>query len=97
MTKSKSVLETPDSFAVRVKAWLKETDSIKADIGRHGQAMIAFMCKSNDAPLSLRELARRSLLSPTYLSRAMNGEVVLSPAAYVKVYSEYRNVTGDNF
>lgn len=48
---------------------------------RCGSELIAELTRT----ISLRELARRSDLSPTYLSQIANGKVVVSPGAYVRL------------
>jgi hypothetical protein len=51
---------------------------------KYGQALLQMVCGPVGS-MSLREVARRTKLSPTYLSLVMNGKAKISMDAYVRV------------
>jgi len=69
------------AFTERVMNWINEGNVIQAGLSCKGPELIAELTRT----ISLRELARRSDLSPTYLSQVANGKVVISPGAYVRL------------
>ena len=69
------------NFVERVTNWIDEGNVIQEGLSCKGPELIAELTRT----ISLRELARRSGLSPTYLSQVANGKVVVSPGAYVRL------------
>lgn len=65
----------------RVEAWILESESIQRMLEYSGGAVVLQACES----MSLRELARRTGLSPTYLSQVKNGHATISPKAFALV------------
>ena len=70
-------------FAKRVRDWIAEGDSIKVGLGPAGRQVLLRLCGRHGSPLSLRETARRTGLSPTYLCQCMSGVQTISPQSYV--------------
>jgi AraC-like DNA-binding protein len=74
-------LDGHESFVDRVTNWIDEGKIIHEGLSYEGQSLI----KKITRRISLRELARRTGFSPTYLSQVANGYVVISPGAFVKI------------
>jgi hypothetical protein len=69
------------NFIERVTNWLDEGNEVRMGLAINGPSLIVEATKT----ISLRELARRTGFSPTYLSMVMNAKVVISPEAYLKI------------
>jgi transcriptional regulator with XRE-family HTH domain len=70
-----------ESFVERVTNWINESKIIREVLSYEGQSLITQITRR----IPLRELARRTGFSPTYLSQVANGHVVISPGAFVKI------------
>lgn len=78
---------TPDETAARnkyqwVKMWVENGEEIKAQLDIDGGDTVNRIMAQG---LSLREISRRTFLSPTYLSRVKNGDSRISPTAYLSL------------
>jgi len=71
----------------RVAAYVAEKEAIAKLLRDEGPRAIKAACKS----ISLRELARRTELSPTYLSQIGKGIISISADSFLKVASYVRN------
>lgn len=71
------------NFVERVTNWIDEGKVINDGLSMHGPDLIARLTRT----ISLRELARRTGLSPTYLSQVANAKVTISPGAFVQIAS----------
>ena len=69
------------NFIERVTNWIDEGQVIQEGLSIKGPDLIAQITRR----ISLRELARRTGFSPTYLSQVANAKVVISPGAFVKI------------
>lgn len=72
-----------DHFARRVRAFIDEQADVLAGLSHEGPRVVdlAMACRR----IGLRELARRTGLSPTYLCRVRYGDVRISASAYLTV------------
>lgn len=68
--------------AATVDAWLAKSHRIKTLLRKHGPTAIESRLREGG---SLRQLAERVGLSPTYLSNVRTGKDTISPAAFVKL------------
>jgi AraC-like DNA-binding protein len=68
-------------YASFVREWEKEGHKIKRQIAAKSKMMIKEFMKK----ISLREVSRRTKLSPTYLSHILNGKTQVSISAYSKL------------
>jgi len=73
-------------LAYDIQAHEDEAREIRKGIAHDGPRLItALQDRGGYGACSLRQIARESGLSPTYLSLALNGKAILSPGAYVKL------------
>lgn len=68
-------------LATLVGAHLDAAESVRRLLSKRGPKIVAALMKR----MSLREVARRTELSPTYLSRVLNRTATISPAAFLKL------------
>ena len=66
-------------FRERIRDWLDERVAINEGLDWEGPRLIQRLMKDH----SLREIARLSELSPTYLSNVLNERISISPGAFV--------------
>jgi len=64
-----------------VREWIESGDKVRRILSTSGSKVIKKACNS----ISLRELGRRTGLSPTYLSQVATKKIVISPEAFLKV------------
>jgi len=69
------------NFIERVTNWIDEGKIVREGLSYEGPELIVRIT----GRISLRELAKRTGLSPTYLSKVANGHVAISPGAFVKI------------
>ena len=69
------------NFVERVTNWIDEGAIINEGLSICGPQLIAKLTRG----ISLRELARQTGLSPTYLSLVANAKVTISPGSFVKL------------
>lgn len=74
------------SFVERITNWIDEGNVIHEGLAYEAPKLVAQITRC----ISLRELARRTGLSATYLSQVANGHVVISPGAFVKIAAEHK-------
>lgn len=67
----------------RVLNWIVEGHLVRELLEREGSRAVARHVI--EGPYSLRQLAKATKLSPTYLSGVLNKKVTISPSAFVKV------------
>lgn len=65
-----------------VREWIESGDKVRRILARSGSKAIKKICKQ----MSLRELARRTGLSPTYLSQVATKKTSISPEAFLKIH-----------
>lgn len=65
-----------------VREWIESGDKVRRILATNGSKVIRKACDS----VSLRELGRRTGLSPTYLSQVATKKIVISPEAFLKVH-----------
>lgn len=64
-----------------VRDWIESGDKVRRILATNGSKVIKKACDN----ISLRELARKTGLSPTYLSQVATKKIVISPEAFLKV------------
>lgn len=80
------------SFADRVVDLLHEQEIVREGLVHEGPAIMTRLCING--PLALREVSRRTGLSPTYLSLVLNGKSVISADAYILLCDCERKMHG---
>jgi hypothetical protein len=65
-----------------VQEWIESGDKVRRILSTSGSKVIKAACNS----ISLRELGRRTGLSPTYLSQIATKKIVISPEAFLKIH-----------
>lgn len=75
--------------AQRVADLIAETAEVKSLLAVAGKDLVEQVVET----MSLRELARRTGLSPTYLCQVRKGNVTISPQAFVDVASQRQKGT----
>ena len=73
------------TFAKRVQSWWDESLVIHEGLAYEGEQLCGRLFASAGSPISLREAARRSGLSPTYLSHVANRKAIISAGAYLRL------------
>lgn len=76
-------------FGGRVQQFLDEEEIVQEGLAHEGQRIVDQMCSAHGS-MSLRELARRTQLSPTYLSQVRNGHSIISAHAFLRVWAEWK-------
>jgi transcriptional regulator with XRE-family HTH domain len=71
-----------------VRDWIESGDKVRRILSSSGSKMIKKACQR----ISLRELARRTGLSPTYLSQVATKKTSISPEAFLKVQREVNEI-----
>lgn len=71
-------MKVQSDFGVRVQQLIVEHSDVKTQLRREGPRLIKKFCADD----SLRELARQTGLSPTYLSSVKNKKSVISLVAF---------------
>lgn len=71
-----------EAFANRVNDWIEESGDIREGLDHYGHRLVESMCVGR----TLRQLARDSGLSPTYLSQVNNERVIISPHAFARLW-----------
>ncbi len=71
------------SFADRVTDWLHEGSIVREGLAHEGQEIVWRL--TVNGRFSLRQLAGRAGLSPTYLSMVAHGKSIISPEAFLKL------------
>jgi len=74
-----------DRLAEQVELWLETRTSIRQKLATDGSVLVNAICEK----ISLRELSRKTGLSPTYISLVANGRTTISPEAFLKIYNQY--------
>lgn len=69
------------TLANQIEALQKQWKRAKLALANEGLAVLRTLLKQ----YTLREIGRRTELSPTYLSQVKNGRQVISPDAFVKL------------
>lgn len=83
--------DEPKTFADRLRAHLDEAEDIREGLADHGPILIRrLQDRDGWGAVSLRALAREVGLSPTYLSRVMNGQIIISTWSYLKLHELLR-------
>lgn len=72
-------------LAQRIETALGEWSMIETLLKTEGPRLVKLVCGSKGAPFTLRGAAKHYGLSPTYLSRVLNRQCVISPAAFLKL------------
>lgn len=71
-----------------VRDWIESGDKVRRILSSSGSKVIKKACRK----MSLRELGRRTGLSPTYLSQVATKKAIISPEAFLKVQREVNEV-----
>lgn len=79
-------------FADRFKAWWDESLIVHEGLAYEGEQLCSKLFGSTGSPLSLRETARRSGLSPTYLSHIANRKSIISAGAYLRLHKVFEGL-----
>ena len=79
-----------NDFSKRLKRFMVEECCIWDLLETYGSEAVEEAC----GKMSLRELGRRTGLSPTYLSHVRNGKQSISPRAYLLVVAEVKKQMG---
>lgn len=66
-----------------VRQHVQNEGTVRQFLKRDGARLVKSILR--DSGMSLRELARRSDCSPSYLSQIQNGKATISPGAYLKL------------
>lgn len=75
-----------DTLAERVREHLAEADVLREGMAHEGPHLIQRLQDSEGwGCTSLRSIARRSGLSPAYLSMVVNGKQIISLGAYLRL------------
>lgn len=72
-------------LAQQVELWLETRTSIRQRLATDGAVLVSNICEK----ISMRELSRKTGLSPTYISLVVNGKTTISPEAFLKIYDQY--------
>jgi len=67
------------SFAERVENMIAEQEIVREGLWHEGPRVVDTLMRRT----SLRDVGRRSGLSPTYLSQVLHSKTIVSPAAFV--------------
>lgn len=67
------------NFAERVKNMMDEQEIVREGLWHEGPSIVDRLSRRS----SLRDVARRTGLSPTYLSQVLHGKVIISARAFV--------------
>ena len=73
-------------LAEDIEAHEDEARCIREGIANYGpQLIVALLDRGGFGACSLRQVAREAELSPTYVSMALHGKVILSHSAYLRL------------
>lgn len=81
------------SFAERIALWIDEGRVIREGIDRESPGLIAELSERSGG---LRELARRSSLSPTYLCQVRKSNATLSPERFLSLSERLERIRRHN-
>lgn len=81
--------DEPADLAERVERMLDEEIIVREGLAYEGRGILDALTIT----LSLREIGRRTGVSPTYLSMVHHGKSIISPGAYLKLDELYKQVT----
>lgn len=79
------------AFADDIAYFLAKERAYRDLLPAYGRELVKCIC-GPAGRMSLREAARQSKLSPTYLSNVLNGKTTISKSAYLKLVSIVRRI-----
>lgn len=73
-----------ESLRIDIEGHIEDANQIRKELWHIGPGLITKMRdRGGFGATSIRQIARESGLSPTYISQCANGKAILSPAAFV--------------
>jgi len=83
-----------DSFADKIREYLADKEIIREGLWHEGPALIrALQDRGGFGACSVRQIARESGYSATYLCRVARGQLIMAPRCYVKLAEMLEMIT----